>query len=182
MTVSWLTAILPVARPPDCYSQNVQNSLSPGSARLALLFSSLALMSIGGGGIRPRSLAFAADQFYNPNDPKNKRVLQTLFNWYYTSVGVSITIAVTVIVYIQDKIGWVVGLGIPVGLIFFSTVMYFLGSALYVKVDANKNLFTSFAQVIVAAWRKKHLPLPPRDKDGFYYHKRSKIIAPTEEI
>ncbi|XWS24667.1 hypothetical protein CRYUN_Cryun27aG0002200 [Craigia yunnanensis] len=184
MTLLWLTAVFPQARPPDCNSRIVENCASPKPAQLALLFLSFALMSIGAGGIRPCSLAFGADQFYNPSNPKNERVLQSFFNWYYASVGVSIMISITVIVYIQDAAGWVVGLGVPAGLMLFSTVMFLLGSPLYIKMKANKSLFTSFAQVMAAAWKNKNLGLPPMGSDAgiWYYHKGSKLIAPTEKI
>ncbi|XP_017981444.1 PREDICTED: protein NRT1/ PTR FAMILY 1.1 [Theobroma cacao] len=182
MSLLWLTAVLPQARPPDCSSQNLESCASPKAAQLALLFSSFALMSIGAGGIRPCSLAFGADQFNNPSNPKNERVLQSFFNWYYASVGISIMISITVIVYIQDKAGWAVGFGVPAGLMLFSTVMFLLGSPLYIKMKANKSLFTSFAQVIAAAWKNRHSALPPMDSDGWYYHKGSKLIAPTEKL
>ncbi|KAE8709922.1 RNA-binding family protein isoform 1 [Hibiscus syriacus] len=102
----------------------IEPCASPKAAQLALLFSFFALMSIGAGGIRPCSLAFGADQFYNPSDPNNNRVLQSFFNWYYASVGLAIMIAITIIVYIQDKAGWIIGFRVPAGLMFLSTVMF----------------------------------------------------------
>ncbi|XVF29800.1 hypothetical protein REPUB_Repub16aG0002400 [Reevesia pubescens] len=184
MSLLWLTAALPQARPPECKDQTLESCASPKAGQLALLFLSFALMSIGAGGIRPCSLAFGADQFYNPSNPKNERVLQSFFNWYYASVGISIMISITVIVYIQDKAGWVVGFGIPAALMFLSTVMFLLGSPLYIKVKPNKSLFTSFAQVMAAAWKNRHLALPPMDSDGVicYYHKGSKLIEPTQKL
>lgn len=91
-------------------------------------------------------------------------------------------ISVTVIVYIQGKAGWVIGFGVPVGLMFISTVMFVLGSSLYVKMKADKSLFTGFAQVISASWKNRQLPLPPTDSERWYYHKGSKLIAPSERI
>ncbi|XP_022720162.1 protein NRT1/ PTR FAMILY 1.1-like [Durio zibethinus] len=184
MSLLWLTAVLPQVRPPDCNSQIVQSCASPKPAQLALLFSCFALMSIGAGGIRPCSMAFGADQFDNPSNPKNDRILQSFFNWYYASVGISIMISITVIVYIQDKAGWAVGFGVPAGLMLISTVMFLLGSPLYIKMKPNKSLFKSFAQVIAAAWKNRHLALSPMDSNGGirYYHKGSKLIAPTEKL
>ncbi|KAI6679506.1 hypothetical protein NL676_033387 [Syzygium grande] len=156
---------------------------SPTSAQLLLLFSSFALMSIGAGGIRSCSLAFRADQIDNPDNPKNGRILQTFFNWYYASVGVLSMIAVTVIVHIQKTCSWVIGFGVPVGLMFISVVSFFLGSSLYVKVKANKSLFTGIAQTTVAAWKKRHLELPNTSHDAMYYHHQgSKVTAPSEKL
>ncbi|XP_031272263.1 protein NRT1/ PTR FAMILY 1.1-like [Pistacia vera] len=182
LTVLWITAIVPQATPPSC-NPTVEACISAKPAQLALLYSSFALMAIGAGGIRPCSLAFGADQLQNPNNPNNERLLQSFFNWYYASVGISIMISVTVIVYIQDKAGWIVGFGVPVGLMFLSAVLFLMGSSLYVKMKANKSLFTGFAQVISAAWKNRNLALPPRDSDGWYhYQKGSKFTVPTEKL
>lgn len=91
--------------------------------------------------------------------------------------------SVTAIVYIQDKFGWVVGFGVPVVLMFLSTVLFLLGYSLYVQVKANKSLFTGFAQVVAVAFRNKHLALPPINSDVWYYHKGSKLfVAPTGKL
>ncbi|XP_062149038.1 protein NRT1/ PTR FAMILY 1.2-like isoform X2 [Alnus glutinosa] len=82
LTVLWLTAIIPQARPPHCNNPNVEKCKPPTSAQLALLLSSFALMSIGAGGIRPCSLAFGADQFNEADNLKKEKILQSFFNWY----------------------------------------------------------------------------------------------------
>ncbi|CAL5438363.1 unnamed protein product [Camellia sinensis] len=81
LVVLWFTAIFKHKRPPQCDHPNTDHCTSPKPAQLALLFSSFVLMAIGAGGIRPCSLAFGADQFNKPDNPKNTRVLQTFFNW-----------------------------------------------------------------------------------------------------
>ncbi|CAJ1936991.1 unnamed protein product [Sphenostylis stenocarpa] len=177
LVVLWLTAIIRRARP-ECHEESCAN---PTALQLLFLFSSLALMALGAGGIRPCTLAFTADQINNPENPQNERTMKSFFNWYYVSVGVSITISVIFIVYIQVKAGWVVGFGIPVGLMSFSTIMFFLGSSLYVKLKPNKSLLTSLAQVIVAAWKNRHLPLPPKNPHIWYFHSSSNIVQPTEK-
>ncbi|PIN08309.1 H+/oligopeptide symporter [Handroanthus impetiginosus] len=183
LVVLWLTAILKKARPPPC-NPTLGNCISPKPGQYAFLFTAFALMAIGAGGIRPCSMAFGADQFDNPENPNNQRILQTFFNWYYASVGVSLMIALTVIVYIQNEFGWVVGFGVPVGLMFLSTVMFFLGSKLYIKVKPNKSLLTGLAQVLVAAWKKRHLEFPPEDSDGRHYYqsKGFKLVVPTNRF
>ncbi|XP_044464853.1 protein NRT1/ PTR FAMILY 1.2-like [Mangifera indica] len=182
LSVLWMTAIVPEATPPTC-NLRVERCVSAKPSQLMILYSSFVLMAIGAGGIRPCSLAFGADQLCNPNDPNNERLLQSFFNWYYASVGISIMISALVIVYIQDKAGWIVGFGVPVGLMSLSTVLFLLGSPLYVKMKANKSLFTGFAQVLSAAWKNRNLALPPRDSDGWYhYQKGSKLTTPTDKL
>ncbi|KAK7369930.1 hypothetical protein VNO80_11978 [Phaseolus coccineus] len=178
LVVLWLTAVIRSARP-ECHEEPCPN---PTPFQLLFLFSSLALMALGAGGIRPCTLAFTADQINNPENPKNESTMKSFFNWYYVSVGISITISVIFIVYIQVKAGWAVGFGIPVGLMLFSAIMFFLGSSLYIKVKPNKSLITSFAQVIVAAWKNRHLPLPPKNSDTWYSNNHSNLLQPTDKV
>ncbi|XP_047168666.1 protein NRT1/ PTR FAMILY 1.2-like [Vigna umbellata] len=179
LVVLWLTAIIRRARP-ECH--NEEACAKPTSFQLLFLFSALALMALGAGGIRPCTLAFTADQIRNPENPQNERTMKSFFNWYYVSVGVSVSISVIFIVYIQVKAGWVIGFGIPVGLMTFSTLMFFLGSSLYIKVKPNKSLLTSFAQVIAAAWKNRHLSLPPTNSDAWYFHNDSILVQPTDKV
>ncbi|KAF6140990.1 hypothetical protein GIB67_006619, partial [Kingdonia uniflora] len=175
MILLWLTTIIPAAKP--------IGKEAATSAQLGILFASYVFMSIGAGGIRPCSLAFGADQLDNEENPKNERVLQSFFNWYYVSVGVSAMIAVTFIVYIQDKKGWRVGFGIPAILMFLSAILFFVGSRLYVKMKANKSLLTGFAQVLVVSVKNRHLAFPPKNIDGWYHHdKGSKVVTPSDRI
>ncbi|KAL2342537.1 hypothetical protein Fmac_003822 [Flemingia macrophylla] len=177
LVVLWLTAIIRHARP-ECHEEPCAKATAP---QLVFLFSSLALMALGAGGVRSSTLAFTADQISNPENPQSERTMKSFFNWYYVSVGVSITVSVIFIVYIQVKAGWVVGFGIPVGLMTFSAVMFFLGTSMYVKVKPNKSLLTGFAQVIVAAWRNRYLPLPPKNSDIWYFHNGSNLVQPTSK-
>ncbi|PKI76275.1 hypothetical protein CRG98_003386 [Punica granatum] len=85
------------------------------------------------GGIRPCSIAFGADQLDNHENPKNQLVLQSFFNRYYASVGITVMLSVTVIVYIQDKAGWVIGFEVPLVLMFLAAVLFLIGSPFYVK-------------------------------------------------
>ena len=181
MVVLWLTAIFPKARPPHCTPAG-EFCVSANTAQLMLLYFAFLLMAAGAGGIRPCSLAFGADQLENPGNPRNQRTMQSFFNWYYASVGISVTISVVFMVYLQNATGWVVGFGVPVGLMLFSTAMFFLGSSLYVKLMANKSLLSSLTQVIVAAWRNRHLEFPPQASDKWFYHKGSKLVTPTPKL
>ncbi|XP_019447225.1 PREDICTED: protein NRT1/ PTR FAMILY 1.1-like [Lupinus angustifolius] len=176
----WLTAFIPQARPPHC-KLHEEPCASPTGLQILFLCCSLALMAFGAGGVRPCSLAFGADQINNPENPQNERILKSFFNWYYVSVGLSIMISMVFIVYIQVKAGWVVGFAVPVGLMSFSAIIFFLGSFMYIKVKPNKSLLTGFAQVIVAAWRNRHLPLPPKNSDTWFSQDGSNLLKPTDK-
>lgn len=91
-------------------------------------------------------------------------------------------VSVTITVKIQDKFGWIVGFGVPVGLMFFSTVMFLLGSSLYVKVKVDKYLFVGFGRVVSAAWKNRNLSLPGEDFEGWYCLKGSKLVKPIDKL
>lgn len=91
--------------------------------------------------------------------------------------------SVTVIMYIQTHFGWVIGFGVPTGLMFLATIFFLLGSTIFIKIKANKSLFTNFVQVIVVTWKNKHLALPPMDSNGLYHHEKdSRYIFPTKKL
>ncbi|KAL4605143.1 hypothetical protein ACB092_09G007700 [Castanea dentata] len=182
MTLLWLTAMIPKLKPPLCADQFSSNCDSASPGQLIVLLSSFGLMSIGAGCIRPCSMAFGADQLDNKKDnPKYERLLQSFFNWYYASVGISSILALSIIVYIQNQLGWKVGFGVPAILMVVSALMFLFGSSLYVKMKAEKSLFTGFIQVLVAAFRKRNLPLSAKNVE-YHYGKDSSIIAPTDKL
>ncbi|CAA7057978.1 unnamed protein product [Microthlaspi erraticum] len=186
MVVLWLTAMLPQVKPSPCVASAGTNCSSPAatSSQLALLYFAFALISIGSGGIRPCSLAFGADQLDNKENPKNERVLESFFGWYYASSSVAVLIAFTVIVYIQDHLGWRIGFGIPAILMLLAGIVFVFASPLYVKRNVSKSLFTGLAQVAVAAYVNRKLTLPDHNDsyDSYYHLKDSELKAPSEKL
>eukprot|EP00253_Pinus_taeda_P001869 PITA_01869 len=161
-----LTAIFPQFRPPPCnVNAGTPCKLATG-VQNALLYSSLTVMAIGAAGIRPCSVAFGADQF-DYRSEKGKRSIQSFFNWYYFSSTISMIVAFTIIVYIQDNVSWSWGLVIPTSLMLLSVTSFFLGTKLYIRVRPEGSSFTRFLQVLVGAVRKLHLSLPSQTSD--YY-------------
>lgn len=156
MTSLTLSAVLPQLRPPPCTGEQVCQQATSG--QLAILYGSLLLGALGSGGIRPCVAAFGADQF-DETDPKQSTKTWKYFNWYYFVMGASILTAVTVIVYIQDNIGWGWGLGIPTISMFLSIIAFVLGYPLYRHIDPVGSPFTRLLQVSVAAFRKRNLAM-----------------------
>ncbi|KAL3510808.1 hypothetical protein ACH5RR_030209 [Cinchona calisaya] len=152
-----ISAILPKLRPPKCKDDQLLCQ-EANSGQLAILYISLLLTAIGAGGIRPCVVSFGADQF-DETDPKQKRSTWKFFNWYYFCMGASMLVAVTIIVYIQDNIGWGWGLGIPTVAMALSIIAFIFGYPLYRKLDPSGSPFTRLVQVCVAAYRKRNLAM-----------------------
>ncbi|ONI31382.1 hypothetical protein PRUPE_1G309300 [Prunus persica] len=151
-----VSAVLPQLRPPPCQHDQVCKEANGG--QLAILYASLLLGALGSGGIRPCVVAFGADQF-DETDQKQTTKIWNYFNWYYFVMGASILLAVTVLVYIQDNIGWGWGLGIPTIAMFISIIIFMVGYPLYRNLDPAGSPFTRLIQVSVAAYKKRKLPL-----------------------
>ncbi|KAG8055333.1 hypothetical protein GUJ93_ZPchr0001g31265 [Zizania palustris] len=184
MCLLCMTAILPAdRRTPECVASRSECRLGPW--QLPLLFASFLLMSVGSGGIRPCALAFGADQLdRRDNSARNVRTLQTFFNWYYTVLGLSIVFASTVIVYIQQTKGWVIGFAVPVVLMLTALTLLLVGSPFYLKAEADKSVLVGLVQVLVASYRNRREPLPPETADASCFHNRagSRPRIPTNRL
>ncbi|XP_015067554.1 protein NRT1/ PTR FAMILY 1.2-like isoform X1 [Solanum pennellii] len=179
--VLWLTAMIPRARPPPC-NQSGQACKSTTTSQYMLLVFSFLLMSIGAGGIRSSSLAFGANQLdKGDNNPNKYKMMESFFTWYYTLCVASVLIALTGIVYLQDRLGWKVGFGVPAILMFLSALSFYLASPFYIKPKVRSNVFASFIQVIVVACKNRELHYPNQNSD--YHHKNgSGHQVPTEKL
>ncbi|KAL1135896.1 hypothetical protein V6Z11_A12G204000 [Gossypium hirsutum] len=92
-------------------------------------------------------------------------------------------VSLTLIVYIQSNVSWAVGLGIPATLMFIACVVYFVGSKIYVKVQATGSPMTSVAQVIVVAIKKRKLkPVEQSWLSLFRFLDKAAIVTPQDEI
>lgn len=139
---------------------------------------------MGAGGIRSSSVAFGANQLANKDvNLASSRSLQSYFNWYIATSSVAVLLASTVVVYIQDKMGWEVGYGIPVVLVFLSVLSFFVASPLYVKPKSKSSLITGFFRVIAAAYNNRHVDLPTDTTSVLFHCKEdSRRIVPSEKL
>ncbi|CAK9188550.1 unnamed protein product [Ilex paraguariensis] len=162
-----ISAILPELRPPPCPTQENCKEASP--LQLWPLYISLLLSSLGTGGIRPCVVTFAADQF-DMNKSKVESRSWNFFNWYFFCMGMASLLALTVVVYIQDNVGWGWGLGIPTIAMMVSIISFLVGSPLYRKVKPGGSPLVRLAQVVVAALRKRKVVVP--SDPGLLYENR----------
>ncbi|CAH9103505.1 unnamed protein product, partial [Cuscuta europaea] len=156
MTLLTISAILPQLRPPACKPEH--SCQEANSGQVAVLYVSLLLTAFGSGGIRPCVVAFGADQF-DEADSQQKTQTWRFFNWYYFCMGGSMLVAVTVVVYIQDNIGWGWGFGVPTIAMAISIVTFVFGYPLYRNLDPAGSPFTRLVQVCVAAYKKRKVPM-----------------------
>ncbi|KAG6596175.1 Protein NRT1/ PTR FAMILY 3.1, partial [Cucurbita argyrosperma subsp. sororia] len=174
MATVTISAIIPRLHPPPCPTQ--LNCIQASTTQLTVLYLALLLTSLGAGGIRPCVVAFAADQFDMTKVGVAGRTWN-FFNWYYFCMGLATLTALTVVVYIQDNVGWGWGFGLPTIAMALSVVAFVVGSPLYNKLKPSGSPLVRLAQVVVAAVKKRKASLPEDPKLLYRNHKLDAAIA-----
>ncbi|KAJ7534367.1 hypothetical protein O6H91_13G091100 [Diphasiastrum complanatum] len=159
MVLLTLSSALPSLRPPECSSLHGNECRAAHGSEVAVLFMGLYLIALGNGGIRTNVSALGADQF-DENDPKEKQQMSHFFNWFYFVISVGSLCSVTVIVYLQDNIGFKWAFGISSVLFFIGIIVFYYASPWYRQQPPGGSPLTRIAQVLVAATRKWNLPYP----------------------
>ncbi|KAL5702999.1 hypothetical protein ACHQM5_028146 [Ranunculus cassubicifolius] len=157
LVIITISAVLPSLHPSPCKDQVNCQEASP--LQISVLYTALVLTSLGIGGIRPCVVTFGADQI-DMSMAKRNAMKWNFFNMYYFAMGVASVLALTVVVYVQDSIGWGWGLGIPCIAMCISIFAFIIGSPLYNKLAPAGSPFTRLAQVMVAAFRKRNVVKP----------------------
>ncbi|KAL7197743.1 hypothetical protein ACSBR2_020297 [Camellia fascicularis] len=161
-----ISAILPQLRPPPCPTQ--KNCQEASSLQLWVLYLSLFFLLIGAGGIRPNVITFAADQFDKIKSKVEARSWN-FFNWYFFSMSLSSLMSLTVVVYVQENVGWVWE---------FQPLSWLSLQ----KIKPGGSPFVRLAQVIVAAWKKRK-EVAPEDLGKLYENRElDALISSTGSL
>ncbi|XP_006652957.1 protein NRT1/ PTR FAMILY 2.13-like [Oryza brachyantha] len=171
MVVITLSATIRQLKPPLCgdVARQAGECAGPSGLHRAVLYIGMALLVVATGGVNPTSLPFGADQFdFDASSSGERREepagLKRYYNWYYVVTMMAAFMALTFIAYIQDRVSWGLGFGIPTALMLVTFVVFLAGTPLYVYLPAEGSIFSSVARVLVASCRKWRLRLPhPRD-------------------
>ncbi|XP_031486250.1 protein NRT1/ PTR FAMILY 2.6-like [Nymphaea colorata] len=156
-----LTSILPSLRPLPCASTSNQCE-TPSALQYTVLYISLALVGVGIGGTRFTTVAFGANQFA---DEASRDVF---VNWFFFSLYTANLLASTVVVYVQDNVGWAWGYGVCLVANIISVFTFIIGKWHYQDVRPQGSPFTGIARVLAAAIRKRRVALSPNFDDYFY--------------
>ncbi|KAJ1281010.1 hypothetical protein BS78_04G275700 [Paspalum vaginatum] len=184
-TLLCLTSVIPRLTPPDCTLPIPnQGCSSPTPVQLLVLCASLGFMALGASGVRPCCLAFAEDQIAHWDTAKKDQALRGLFSWYYVSVGFSQIVAVTVLVYFQDKMGWKVGFAVSAAIMASVTLLNLAASPFYVKVKPQKSMWAGLLKVLVVTIKNRDLVLPQANQQGVRFHSLpgSTHLVPSEKM
>ncbi|GLJ42406.1 hypothetical protein SUGI_0878530 [Cryptomeria japonica] len=162
-----LSASLTALKPPQCDKANLTCNPHSTSTQVGIFFFALYLISIGTGGHKPSLQAFGADQF-NEQDSTEKLKKISFFNWWYFGLCGGVLVAVTVVVYVQDNIGWGIGFSIPTAAMAVTLILFLFGTPYYRNRIPRGSPLTRILQVFVAAIRNRNQKNP---EVGLLYEK-----------
>lgn len=146
-------------KPPPCHGSNPTQCPKPGTVQLAVFFTALYTLAIGTGGTKPNISTIGADQF-DDFSPKEKAQKLSFFNWWMFCIFFGFLFGNTLIVYVQENVGWELGYGIPTAGLAVAILVFLSGTPFYRHRKPSGSPITRMARVIVAAFRKWRVEIP----------------------
>ncbi|XP_011086399.2 protein NRT1/ PTR FAMILY 4.6 isoform X2 [Sesamum indicum] len=119
-------------------------------AKAALLFLGLYLVALGVGGIKGSLPAHGAEQF-DEDTPQGRKQRSTFFNYFVFALSCGALIAVTLVVWIEDNMGWQWGFGVSTLIILLSVPIFLGGSTFYRNKVPLGSPLTTICKVLIAS-------------------------------
>ncbi|XP_002962955.2 protein NRT1/ PTR FAMILY 8.3 isoform X1 [Selaginella moellendorffii] len=158
LTCLTISASLKNLRPPSCPAQSPTcQQASPGQN--AFLFLSLYAIAFAGGSATTSFVSFGADQF---DESDNVERLQkfSFFNFIVWGIHIGGLVSVTMLVYIEDHVGFSWGFGLLGIILAVSIALFLIQTPRYRYRRPEGSPLTKMVQVIVAAFRKRNVVAP----------------------
>ena len=118
----------------------------------AVFTTSLMLIALGAGGIKPCVSANVGDQF----DKSNEHLLSKAFSYFYAAINAGSLLSILAIPYLKSHYGPQVAFGVPAVAMLIATAFFYAGREQYVRVapkgDSNKAviLISAFASLVIS--------------------------------
>ncbi|CAI9096679.1 OLC1v1032877C1 [Oldenlandia corymbosa var. corymbosa] len=157
---------VPQLRPPTCASQSRNECQQASSSQMVALYGSLYLIAIGTGGIKSSVSGFGSDQF-DENNKREKAQMTLFFSRFFFLISLGTLTAVTLLVYVQDRVSRSWGYGICSVSMFIATLLFLMGTRRYRFKDSCGSPLIHILQVLVAATKKRKLQLPSNSDELF---------------
>lgn len=162
---SMVPSLKPCASHGDCLeSRNIHK---------IIFFTAIYLVSIGTGGHKPSLESFGADQF-DDDHPDERKKKMSFFNWWNAALCAGLLLGVTLIVYVQDHVGWGQADIILTVTMACSVVIFIIGRPFY-RYRSPGSPFRPMVQVCVAAYVKRNLPYPSNPDELHEVPKSEKV-------
>lgn len=169
MSLLTLAVSVPGLRPSHCVASDPTDCPKPTNAELTVFYAALYILALGAGGTKPNISTIGADQF-NDFDPKEKAQKLSFFNWWMFTVFFGKLFGDTILVYVQDNVGWGLGYGLPTLGLGLGIMGFLIGTPFYRHKKPTGSPFTRMARVIVVALRKREVVVPSETKELYEFH------------
>ncbi|CAI9106100.1 OLC1v1005164C1 [Oldenlandia corymbosa var. corymbosa] len=145
-----------------------------------MFYCTLILLALGAGGVKGSTAALGADQF-DQKDEKEAKALASYFNSYQFSITVGSVIGVTIVIWVAMNKDWYWGYLISLITAFIGFVILAIGKPFYRLQPPGTSPIIKIAQVVVAAIRNRHVPVP-QNADELYETEDKEAIAHTSQF
>ncbi|CAL9017562.1 unnamed protein product [Prunus brigantina] len=129
----------------------------------AILYTAIALATIGVGGTRYTMATMGANQF------ENRKNQATFFNWFFFTLYTATVVSFTAIVYVEDNVSWRLGFGLCAIANLIGLVIFLCGARFYRFDKPQGSPFVGLARVVVASARKRNLQHSSGGSKDYYY-------------
>ncbi|KAK7846095.1 protein nrt1/ ptr family 4.2, partial [Quercus suber] len=99
----------------------------PSGSQAAILYAGLYAMALGVGGVKATLPAHGADQL----DHSNQRLISAFFNWFFFSLCTGGLISVTLMIWIEENLGWNWSFQISVIVLSVTLFIFTIGFSFY---------------------------------------------------
>lgn len=168
-----LTATFNSLKPQTCVNDGSELCKPTSTIQYAILYTSIALATIGLGGTRYTMATMGANQFKNP------KTQASFFNWYFFIVYAASVVSITVIVYVEDNVSWKLGFGLCVIANILGLVIFLCGTRFYRFDKPQGSPFVGLARVVVASTWKRNLQHSSDESKDYYYGRVTDMVQST---
>ncbi|KAL4597006.1 hypothetical protein ACB092_12G204600 [Castanea dentata] len=142
----------------------------PSGSQAAILYAGLYAMAIGVGGVKATLPAHGADQL----DHSNQRLISAFFNWFFFSLCTGGLISVTLMIWIEEKLGWNWSFKISVIVLSVTLFIFTIGFSFYrYKLPGGSPLSRLFKVFTSTA---RNWNLSPIERVNGQSHSKFKIL------
>lgn len=161
-----LCASIPGLQPAECVGSVCPSATT---AQYAIFFIGLYLVALGTGGIKPCIWPFGADQF-DDTDPRESGKKGSFFNWFYFFNNIGAFLSSSLVVLVQEDIGWGLGYAIPTLVMAIGIVIFIAGTPFYRLQRPGGSPLTRISQVLIASFHKRNSAVP--EDSSFLYERQ----------
>ncbi|KAM4077741.1 hypothetical protein ACJW30_12G162800 [Castanea mollissima] len=142
----------------------------PSGSQAAILYAGLYAMAIGVGGVKATLPAHGADQL----DHSNQRLISAFFNWFFFSLCTGGLISVTLMIWIEENLGWNWSFKISVIVLSVTLSIFIIGFSFYrYKLPGGSPLSRIFKVFTSTA---RNWKLSPIERVNGQSHSKFKIL------